>query len=243
MKKRIIILLLFFAKSLVVSAQGEIDEEIKIFYRNESTFAIGLKSNGWLVGYQYAKRIDGFRKKSYVVDLQQTFHPKEFSTLNNLTHTAYGKNSNAYAFRFALGRMKEFYRKFDKGGVSVRNYYDAGPVVVVQKPVMYLVEYPAGDSADVEYRVETFTQTNRTKTSKAPFYKGWSGVSLVPGLQITYGWEFEFSNTDRSVRAIQLGASLQLFSKELELMAISNNYWYYLSGFVSYKIGKVVGYK
>ena len=71
----IILLVLLFGGELL--GQGEISENPRIFYRNESSIGFLLNTNGWGVSGRYAKRINARKKTIWEVDFANIKHPKE----------------------------------------------------------------------------------------------------------------------------------------------------------------------
>jgi len=51
---------------------------------------------------------------------------------------------------------------------------------------------------------------------------------------------FEYSKSDITIHAIETGVSLDLFPKEMVIMATEQNNFYFLTLFVAYRFGKVV---
>ncbi len=80
----IAVVLLFGAVSLY--AQGEIDEQQTVFFRNERSFAILLNSDGLGVSYREAKRKNYLNKSLLEIDLGTLKHPKEYRVSNPLYH-------------------------------------------------------------------------------------------------------------------------------------------------------------
>ena len=64
MKKLLIIAVIFIFGTVSLYAQGELNEQQKVFFRNERSFAILLNTDGIGVSYRGAKRIDFLNKTS-----------------------------------------------------------------------------------------------------------------------------------------------------------------------------------
>ncbi len=226
---------LFFSFQLF--AQGEIEEENKIFYRNEKTWAFFFFSNGWGMNYRYGKRINAARKFIWEADFNYIRHPKEYKVTVDqytLSRFVYGKMNVAMEFRGSAGFQKELYRKMDKGGVAIRFVYSGGPTLVLLKPIYYQVAYPDG------YREEKF-DISKTQIiyGKASFFKGFPEMKVDPGVFLKGTFSFEFSRKEMRVNAIEVGASASAFLKELEIMATQNSQFLF-NIFISYRFGKVV---
>ena len=226
---------LFFSVQLF--AQGEIDNEKKVFFRNEKTWAFFFFSNGWGGNYRYAKRINASKKFIWEADINYIRHPKEFKVTVDqytLSRFVYGKMNVAMELRGSAGFQKELFRKMDKGGVAIRFIYSGGPTLVLLKPIYYQVAYPDG------YREEKF---DITKTQyiygRASFFKGFSEMGFDPGVFLKGTFSFEFSKKDTRINAIEVGATASAFLNEVEIMATQNSRFLF-NIFISYRFGKII---
>ena len=202
MKKIIFFILfsLFFTSNSY--SQGEIDDEKKIFFRNEKTWGINVYTNGYGGNYRYAKRINAFRKFMYEIDFNYVKHPKEIKISNdyyNVNRFVYGKINHAYELSGAAGFQREIYRKMDKGGVSVRYFYDAGPSLIFLKPIYYEVGY-------VDGVIDEKFDINKSQyiLGKSSYFIGFDEITFNPGAYAKAGFSFEFSRKDNKIIALEL---------------------------------------
>ena len=146
MKKLLIIVLPVWLITVSLYAQGEIDEQQKVFFRNERSLGILLNSDGFGLGYREGKRVDFLNKRFFEIDLGNLKHSKE----HRYTYNNYGGGSGSfisgklnavYFLRGGIGRQHEIFKKADLGGVAVRYFYSAGPVLALYKPIYYRVLY------------------------------------------------------------------------------------------------------
>jgi hypothetical protein len=232
-------ILLFILISLPqLFSQGEIDEQEKIFYRNERTYAAILSTTGISGNFRYAKRVDAFKKTLYEIDFAQIKHEKEikisYSSSQQLGGSfVYGKLNSLFTLRGGIGLQKELYRKEDKGGISIRYFYTFGPSIGLQKPVYYEVLI---DGAYKKIRFESHIVIER----KAPFYYGLKETTLVPGAYGKFGLTFEFGKSDVVFNAIETGIVVDAFIKTVPIMANNQNHWIFPSFFLSYRFGKII---
>lgn len=240
----IAVVLLFGAISLF--AQGEIDEQQSVFFRNERSFAILLNSDGLGVSYREAKRKDYLNKRLLEIDAGTLKHPKEYRISNPYTTGTgtfvFGKMNSVYFLRGGIGRQHEFYKKADLGGVAVRYFYSAGPVLAFYKPIYYKVIYWYTIN-DYEFKDEKFEVSIHDPSdiySKASFFKGLGETKVLPGLYAKGGFNFEYSKEDKVIHAVEVGAQINAFPKSIPIMANSYNKAVYLSLFVSYRFGVIV---
>jgi len=221
-------------------AQGEIDDEQKALIRNERSYHLSLNSNGWGGGFTYGKMINIYRKKLYSIELVTIKDAKELKINNpyepDYRRFVFGKNNIFYNFRFGYGHLFKLYSKKDKGGIEVRWFYNVGPLLGMLKPVYYVTDSDP-------YTTEKFNSSLHTASSilgGAPYFKGFSEISVVPGAFVKVGSSFEFSKKDLQINALESGLTLDLFPKKIDLMANNKNQFYFLALFVSYRFGKII---
>jgi hypothetical protein len=247
--KRIAILTGFIISHLLVSAQGELEEPDKIFYKNERTFAILLNSNGLGINYRYGKRVTALRKIIYEGDLVNIKHPKEIKLNSGSYYLStrsfvYGKINQFYNLRIGIGLQDELFPKFDRGGISIRRYYSFGPTIGIKKPIYYQINLDTnGDAIPETQIIEKFSYDQHPQTAyivgRASYFKGFSEISFVPGLYGKLGFMFEFGKFNQTIHALDAGIIVDAFIKEIPIMAAYNNQ-VFLTLFVSYRFGKVI---
>lgn len=240
MKRTFLFILTLSFVSQIIRSQGELDEQKKIFYRNERSLAILINSNGLGINGRYAKRIDAFKKTIYDFDIVSFKHPKEYRHLSQLSPSSrgyiFGKINSVFVFRPGFGIQKEIFRKLDIGGISIRNYYTIGPSLAVLKPIYY--EYI--DNAQ-NIHVNKFNRDSADYIiGKGSFFKGFNQLQVRPGAFFKYGFCFEYSRYDQVIHAIEGGAIAEAFATKLPIMDTKQNYQFYLTLFISYRFGKVI---
>ncbi len=248
MKTITAILFLIGTISLPLFSQGEIDDEEKIFYRNEKTYAFTLNSNGLGANFRYARRVNAFKKTIYEVGLNMVKHQKEIKiSISNSQQLGgsfvYGKLNSLTTLHGGIGMQKEIFRKEDKGGISIRYFYAFGPSIGFQKPVYYDVIVYEEDSQGVSIQVRKrmkFESHIIMIERRAPFYVGFKELSIVPGAYGKFGFTFEFSKSDASFNAIETGIVVDTFIKKVPIMANEQNHWIYPAFFLSYRFGRIV---
>ena len=251
-----------------VYAQGEIDFQPRVFYRNEWSLAAMLNSNGFGANYRYGKRIDAANKRLFEVDFAYMKDPKEAKTYNDINNSGAryvnGKKNLAFDFRFGYGRQHEIFRKHDLGGIAVRYFYNFGPSVVLLKPIYYDIgeivsvyqgsillgyvwdAYPEPEKFNPYWEV-----SNVHIASRASFFKGFNELGVIPGAFAKFGFNFDFSRQDRIVHALEAGIIAEGFVKKVEIMdltyinkavprKVAQNQQFFLTLFVSYRFGKIV---
>jgi hypothetical protein len=246
MKKLLIIAVVFFFGILSVYGQGDLDEQQRIFFRNEKTFAILLNTDGWGLSYREGKRIDYRNKKILDIDFQTLKHPKEVKLSNPYFQTpgtfVFGKLNSVFLFRGGIGRQHEIFKKQDLGGIAVRYFYSGGAALSFAKPVYFKI---IENISQFEYKIihEKFDIKKHDPSmiyGKSNYTKGLNETKLLPGIYAKGGFNFEYSKQDKVIHAIEIGAQIDLFPKEIPIMATESNKAIFLSLFVSYRFGVVI---
>lgn len=233
----------------VICAQGEIDNQDKIFYRNERSFRIGLNSNGYGIDYRYAKRINFTEKKLYEIHFDFIKHPKEQKIRNSNYYPSfvYGKLNSVASLKFGLGFQKELFQKVDKGGISIKYFYSYGPSLALKKPIYYKVYPDVEDPTAVIQKLEDEKFDSDEMHSvydivgRSSVFKGMNEIKVVPGGFAQFGFNFEYSKLDALIQAIEVGAGSELFLKRIDIMAEdSKRRQLFLYLFVRYRFGKII---
>lgn len=243
--RRYIVFIFLAAQTLALFSQGEIDEQEKIFYRNERTYAFLLNSNGFGGSYRYAKRIDGFRKTLYEAEINYIKHPKEKRI--NLSYSnrsiIYGKLNSVLNIKGAIGNQKEIFQKRDLGGISIRRFYNFGVSVALLKPVYF--EF--FDDVKGEAFYGKFNEHN-IFIGRAPYWMGIKELSVSPGAYAKFGYSFEYSRVDVVYHALEIGIALDAYVLPVKIMdtvsekvffALPENH-FFPTLFISYRFGKVI---
>jgi hypothetical protein len=247
MKKLLIIAVIFLFGAISLYSQGELDQQQKVFFRNERSFGILLNSDGIGISYREAKRIDYRNKWMLEFDGGTLKNQKEYRQTSPLTQGGsyiYGKLNSTIYLRAGIGRQHELFKKTDLGGIAVRYFFSAGPVLAIYKPIYYRVLYLIpGTGNEYEVKEEKFDASMASAQDiygKASFTKGLNETKIMPGLYAKAGFNFEYSKEDKIIHAIEFGGQVNAFPKDLPIMAGPNNKSLFFSLFVSYRFGMIL---
>jgi len=245
MKKLLIIAVVLLCGRVWLRAQGDLNEQQKVFFRNERSFGLLLNSDGLGVSYREGKRINYLNKSILEFDFGTLKHPKEYKMYNPYTtgtgSFVYGKLNSVFFLRGGIGHQHEIFKKEDLGGVAIRYFFSAGPVIALAKPIYYRVIYVIDNELTLKEKKFDIQVLQPTDIySRASFVKGLSEIKVYPGLYAKGGVNFEYSKEDKVIHAIELGAQINAFPKKIPIMASSDNKAIYFSLFVSYRFGVIV---
>jgi hypothetical protein len=246
MKRLLITAVMVLSGAGFLRAQGELNEQQKVFFRNEKSFAILLNTDGIGFGYRGAKRIDFLNKRLYEINFATLRHPKEYKLSNPYVQAGgnfvFGKLNTVFYFQGGIGHQHELYKKQDLGGIAIRYFYSGGPVIALYKPIYYKVIYQISQTR-FETKDEKFSSSIAVPQdiySRAAFTKGLNETKVLPGLYGKAGFNFEYSKEDKVIHAIEIGASLNVFPKKIPIMASTENKAIYFGLFVSYRFGMII---
>jgi hypothetical protein len=225
---------LFCVFSFHVHGQGDFQDDVRVFYGNEITGSIGAYTNGFSIGARYAKRKYALEKYIFEFQAASIHHPKEIKIPADVgNRLVYGKSNSTFTFMFSYGKQLEKYSKLDKGSVAVRYIPFGGFALALEKPYYYVV--------DVENNLyERFDASTTTKFGKAPFHVGLDEITFVPGVFLGASINFEFSNQNMYIQALEFGANLQIYARPLEIMHENKNQMILPTLFIIYRYGKAL---
>lgn len=247
--KRLLILFVFLSLcASSVFSQGEIDDQLKVFFRNERSFGLQLNTDGMGASYRSGKRLDYLNKRLIEVDFGTLKSPKEYRQRHPFGQGGayvFGKLNSTFYLRGGYGHQHELYSKEDFGGIAIRYFISAGPVLAIYKPIYYKVLYQIpGTANEYELREEPFNPNTIAAPDeiygRASFTKGFNKTKVLPGLYGKAGFNFEYSKEDRVIHAIEIGGQVNAFTEEVPIMAIAQNKQFFLSLFVSYRFGMIL---
>jgi hypothetical protein len=246
MRKTSVFILFALLFSGELLAQGEIDEQMRVMLRDESTYGVFLNSNGF--GANYRRGFWRNARNQFIIDGDFSYvkHPKEYKTVisyNYSTHRyVFGKQNLFWELKGYAGWQKELYRKIDRTGISVRMFYAGGVSLGFLKPVYYKVftTSPVGEVIDEEYLKFSPDLHKSNIGGRGPFFMGFNELKLVPGLTGKAGFSFEYSQKDAILHALEAAVSLTVYPKDINIMATEQNNYLFFNLMVGYRFGRII---
>lgn len=229
-----------------LAAQGDLDPQNRLFWRNERSIGAALNSDGWSVIYRDLRQVKPSHRYFLELSVEGFKHPKEIKLTNYYfqgTGTyVFGKLNSTWTTGVGAGYQIEIFEKHDLGGVSVSWFGGAGATLLYAKPIYYDVIVLVGqDYYTVEQQKFDLTIHQPLDImGKASFFMGFDEIKVYPGLYARSGFNFEYSKNDRVTHAIEVGASFHAFSDVIPIMASPDNNQFFPAIFVSYRIGMIL---
>ena len=239
------ILFLFVCGPLL--AQGEIDIQEKIFWRNERSGGLLLNSDGWSVLYRELRQTQPTQRWFLEGGLGTFKHPKEIKLSNYVFQGpgtfVFGKLNSVWTLTAGGGFHQELFEKRDLGGVSISWFAGGGVAVLFATPIYYKVINYSFDGyyflTEEKFNIDSIHQALDIY-SKASFFKGFNEMKVYPGFYARGGFSFEYSHNDKLTHSIELGASIHGYSKKIPIMATESNKQFFPAFFVSYRAGFIL---
>lgn len=239
---RLLPVILFITVCGPLLAQGDLDTQEKIFWRNERSIGPALNSDGWSIIYRELRQTKPSNRFFLEGGVSTFKHPKELKVSNpyymGYGSFVFGKLNSTWDLSAGAGFQKEIYEKRDLGGVSISWFAGLGPVLTFAKPIYYKIIVDAYSYENQKFNVNMHQPLEIL--GKASFFKGFNEMKVYPGVYAHGGFSFEYSKDDKVTHAIELGGSVNAFAKEIPIMASDDNKQVFLSLFVSYRIGMIL---
>ncbi|HET6225147.1 MAG TPA: hypothetical protein VFF27_02645 [Bacteroidia bacterium] len=220
-------------------------EDLNVLYRNEASFGAFIHSAAGIgIAYRRGKHITAKRKHMYEIETQNFKHPKEIKSINPYFEDAkgfvYGKLNSLLIIRPGLGIQNILYQKSDKKSVEIRYSYFIGAALAFAKPV-YLEVRDLDGTADGPISVERYDPQKHSIDEifgKAPFFKGIEKTTIYPGGYAKFALSFEYADRYNGLKAIETGATLDVYPRVIPIMAFNKNQQVFVSLYLKMIWGK-----
>ncbi len=245
MKMRLWHVILFLIVCGPLAAQGDLDPQSRVFWRDERSIGAALNSDGWSVIYRDLRQIKPSHRYFIEVNAEGFKHPKEIKLSNYYFQSpgtfVFGKLNSTWTIGAGAGYQLEIFEKRDLGGVSVSWFGGGGATLLFAKPIYYKIIVLVGQDYYTieEQKFDLTIHQPLDIMSKASFFKGFDEIKLYPGLYARTGFSFEYSKNDRLTHTLEVGASLHAFTKAIPIMATEDNKQFFPAIFVGYRIGMI----
>jgi len=220
-----------------IIAQLPATSEARVLLRYENSYYIKFHSQGWGIGYRTGANQTALRKRMLEIGFFTMKHPKEVRISNVYTDIVarsyiYGKMNHFFLLQASVGTQRILNEKPFWGGIEVRSFISAGPVLGFTKPIyLYIFPYKTLEKYDPE---EHFYDNIY---GRGPFLKGFDEIRFHPGVFVKAGFNFEHGAEEKRLSSLEAGAMVSAFVKPVEIMSFTKNYRIFLSLYISYHLG------
>jgi len=210
-----------------------------VVYSTEQTVDLRLHANGWAVAYNTGKIVTYNKTKYYHFEFGKHSDPREklqsrpynLNFVRGAGSFAYGKINSFYSARVGMGRLKYVSEKAKRKGIAVAYNYEVGPALGFLKPYYLEVYVDNGDlggfsTEAIKYSEETAAVflDQGSIANEGRFSEGLLETKIIPGLQGKIGVHFDAGAFDEYVKAIEVGAMAEIYTRRIPLMAPTENH-------------------
>ena len=226
---------------LIISSQAlsqQIQQYIDDDYVSEDVFGISKGTHGGIISgfyYRHSKPIGEGSLANYGIEIVNIKHPREArrTTFTGSTFV-FGKSNFLIALRPTYGREKIIFKKAPQQGARITALAAVGPSFGIEAP--YYVELGNGNR-------EPYDPDNSAHASA--FIQGASGPlrgltqgTFVLGAHAKTSLTFETNSTKKRVFGIELGFTLDAYTREIEILALADNKSVFTAGFIAIYFGR-----
>ncbi len=224
-----------------------------IVYNRETAFNIKLTTNkGFAPGMEFGRLRTYYKTTYFFWNIGELKHQKEKrqsadpSVGRSFRPYIYGKQNNLLVARIGWGAKRYFSEKARTRGVAVGISYAAGPVLGGLKPYYLALRRPTPENPGLsrivheKYSAENadiFLDNTRILGASA-FTKGFGEMAFAPGLHASIALHLDWGAFDEFVKALEIGAMIDVFSREMPIMVIEDNNQVFFNFFINLQLGK-----
>jgi hypothetical protein len=226
-------------------------QPLGIIYNYETAYNLRLSTNrGYIIGMEKG-RLKAYNLTTfYHLNIGEIHHPREVKQSappqTRYRSFVYGKQNSLIAIRAGWGAKKYFSEKAKVKGVAVGMTYSFGPTLGLVKPYyLALTRFNPDNPLNYSIRLERYTEqnaevflTNNRILGAAPFTKGWSEISLLPGANAALAFQLDWGAFDERVRALQIGVMLDVFVRTAPILVSEYNSPAFFNFFINLQFGK-----
>jgi hypothetical protein len=181
-------------------------------------------------------------------DLAEMKSPKEVRVINpyfsNAKSYIYGKLNSVFLVRGGYGLQRLLNNKPYWGGIELRYFFSGGASMALAKPVyLNIINLVSISPNYFEYELSTEKYDpdkhfGDNIYGRAAFLKGINEMSFYPGLYGKAGLNFDFGSYASTIKALEVGATIDIFPIPVPMMAYNDPESYFMTIYVSLSFGK-----
>ncbi|MAR68026.1 MAG: hypothetical protein CL833_12335 [Crocinitomicaceae bacterium] len=236
--------LLFLCFSTIVYGQKPAVEKSYAMFKKEYYGGISFNTNGWGLSFYSTRHKTAVVKRLITVDFNVVKHPKEYKIYNPLDDNSksyvFGKLNGFATLDVGLGKKKIFFEKLRSKGLQLSANWSVGPSLGLVKPVyLEILKFNGIEVvgiAEEKYDPESHNLTNIY--GRAPNLRGLGEMRFAPGGFAKFGLNFEFSSEREGLKALELGAKVNVYPWEIPIMTAIDNKFIFTELYICLQFGK-----
>ncbi len=213
----------------------------RAIYRESWSLGFKVHTSGIGGEFRREKFVTATNKNFWNIDISNIKHPKEEKSFSggSETNLIYGKLNSFYQIRAGVGKQNVIFKKLEIRGVQISSIYHVGLAAAWLKPIY--VEVEVGDLNEnptkSSERYNPYAHPYERIVEREPWRTGLGSSTFVPGATAKFALNFEFSPQDDEIKALEIGAQLDGFTKPIPIMAFNTQYNVFLNVYVSFLFG------
>ena len=217
------------------------EEEGVITYKKSFVFGVKLISDGYGVFFELGRASSVKKAILYQLEISERKAVKEDKQSNPYVNSVpfiYGKENFFYPVKLGLQQQILLGNKSNKNGVSITANYGGGLSLALLRPY-YLQVQKGNDYVFVKYNSpDSALFLNGPIVGGPTFNKGWSDMSVTPGLYAKASLRFDYGSYNEIVSAIEVGITGEYYSKKIPILLQNPQKQFFFGGYVSILFGK-----
>lgn len=217
------------------------EEEGVIAYKKSFLFGAKLTTDGYGVFFELGRAASVKKSTLYQLEISERKSIKEDKQSNAFINSVpfiYGKENFVYPVKLGVQQQMLLGNKSNKNGVSVTANYGGGISMSLLRPY-YLQVQKGNDYAYVKYNSpDSSLFLNGTILGGPSFSKGWSDMTVTPGLYAKTAVRFDYGSYNEVISAIEVGITAEYYSKKIPILLQIPQRAFFFGGYVSILFGK-----
>ncbi|MEO6289992.1 MAG: hypothetical protein ABIO76_08735 [Ginsengibacter sp.] len=217
------------------------EEEGVVAYKKSFVFGAKLINDGYGIFFELGRASSVKKSLLYQIEISERKHIKEDKQsypFNNSIPFIYGKENFFYPVKLGVSQQVLLGNKSNKNGVSITANYGGGLSLGLLRP--YYVQVEENNSLSyIKYNSPDSTLYLDGPIYGGPtFGKGWSELTVTPGLYAKTSLRFDYGSYNEIVSAIEVGISGEYYTKKIPILLQTSQKQFFISGFVAILFGK-----
>lgn len=242
---KFILILFCVTASTSVLAQLPAKQENFAGFKKEAYGGFNLHSAGFGGTFTYSKFVTYKKKTLYSLDVVSLKHSKEVKVKSYIDENSkdfvFGKLNGVVLVRVGYGKKKLAFEKLREKGVNISWHLTGGGSFAFLKPVYLDIVNVLPDGSLSSPKQEAYNPEEHHLNNIYGRSRGILGLAetkVTPGAFVKFGLEFEYNDDREFIKAIETGFVLDVYPRELPIMAFTKNSFYYPTVYVNILIGR-----
>lgn len=217
------------------------EEEGVIAYKKSFVFGAKLTNDGYGVFFELGRASSVKKSLLYQLEITERKSTKEEKLSNiysNSSPFVFGKINYFYPVKLGVQQQILLGNKSNKNGVSITGNYGGGVSAALLRP--YYVQVQQGNQlVFIKYNSADSSQFLSNGIYGGPsFSKGWSDLTVTPGVYAKAALRFDYGAYNEVVSAIEIGITGEYYSKKIPQMVYNKEKQFFFGAYFSLLFGK-----